>query len=90
MKQDRSGPRPYQASWWAQRLIGAYQQLLSPLLGRNCRYLPTCSHYAYEAVGRYGVIRGGWMAVRRLGRCHPFAESRHDPVPVGTEERTTV
>ena len=74
-------PRPYEAAYWAQRVIRAYQKLLSPIMGRNCRYLPTCSAYAYEAIGRFGVLKGGWLAMRRLGRCHPFAESRYDPVP---------
>ncbi|MDH3729659.1 MAG: membrane protein insertion efficiency factor YidD [Acidimicrobiia bacterium] len=76
-----SGPKPYQAAWWARGIIRLYQRLLSPILGRNCRYLPTCSQYAYEAVGEYGVIKGGWMGIRRLGRCHPWRDGGYDPVP---------
>jgi len=61
-------------------LIRTYQKVLSPSLGKNCRYTPTCSQYAYEAVGRFGALRGGWMAVKRVARCHPLAEGGYDPV----------
>ncbi len=74
-------PRPYQARWWALRLIRGYQMLLSPVLGKNCRFLPTCSKYGYEAVERYGVLKGGWLAIRRVGRCHPWGGHGYDPVP---------
>lgn len=62
--------------------IRGYQLSLSMFLGRQCRYLPTCSEYAREAVERYGAWRGGWLAVRRIGRCHPWGGSGYDPVPV--------
>lgn len=62
-------------------LIGAYRYLISPFLGNNCRFHPSCSCYAQEAIERFGVWRGGWMAVRRLGRCHPWHEGGFDPVP---------
>jgi putative membrane protein insertion efficiency factor len=62
-------------------LIRLYQLTLSPWFGRQCRYVPTCSHYATEAIGRFGVRRGGWLAVKRLGRCHPWGRSGYDPVP---------
>jgi putative membrane protein insertion efficiency factor len=62
-------------------LIGAYRLLLSPLFGRNCRYHPTCSDYAGEAITRHGLLRGGWMGLRRIGRCHPFRQGGYDPVP---------
>ncbi len=80
MSEDR-GPRPYQASWWVLGAIRAYQKALSPLLGRNCRYHPTCSQYAAEAITTHGLPRGGWLAVKRLGRCHPWREGGVDPVP---------
>lgn len=66
-------------------IIAAYQKLVSPVTGANCRYTPTCSAYASEALGLHGAIRGGWMALRRLGRCHPFRPGGYDPVPGGAE-----
>ena len=68
-------------------LIRAYQILVSPLLGGNCRYLPSCSQYAMEALDRHGLFRGGWLAVRRIGRCHPFRPGGYDPVPASNGER---
>jgi putative membrane protein insertion efficiency factor len=62
-------------------LIRGYQLLLSPWLGKNCRYQPTCSQYAIEAVQAHGVVRGLWLASRRIGRCHPWGGHGHDPVP---------
>jgi putative membrane protein insertion efficiency factor len=73
--------RPYQPGWWLQRLILLYRKLLSPIMGRNCRYLPTCSEYAYESIEEHGAIKGTWMSLRRLGRCHPWHEGGFDPVP---------
>jgi uncharacterized protein len=66
-------------------LASAYKTTLSPLLHAvgfsQCKYLPTCSEYAYVAVVRHGWVRGSWLAFRRIGRCHPFAKGGHDPVP---------
>jgi len=63
------------------RLIRLYQLTLSPWLGRQCRYEPTCSHYAAEALQRFGVRRGVWLAAKRIGRCRPWGQSGYDPVP---------
>jgi putative membrane protein insertion efficiency factor len=62
-------------------LIRSYQLLISPVLGPSCRYLPSCSDYAAEAIGRHGALAGTWLAVRRLARCHPWGGSGYDPVP---------
>ena len=61
--------------------VRAYQWTLSPILPASCRYLPTCSHYAVEAVHRHGALRGGWLTVTRIARCHPWGGSGYDPVP---------
>ncbi len=60
--------------------LRAYRTLISPLYGQVCRYYPSCSQYGYEAIERYGLLRGGWMAIRRIGRCHPFNPGGYDPV----------
>lgn len=62
-------------------LIRGYQLLVSPFLGANCRYQPTCSEYAREAIARHGAMKGGALALRRIGRCHPWGGSGYDPVP---------
>jgi uncharacterized protein len=62
-------------------LIGAYRLAVSPWLGTRCRYSPTCSQYAAEAIRRFGPLRGGWMALRRIARCHPWGSAGYDPVP---------
>ena len=62
-------------------LIRVYKYGVSPLIGPSCRHLPTCSDYAEEAVGRHGLIKGGWLALVRLARCHPWGSSGYDPVP---------
>ncbi len=61
-------------------LLRFYKAAISPLLPPSCRFIPTCSEYASVAVDRYGVLRGGWMSVRRLLRCHPFHPGGYDPV----------
>lgn len=62
-------------------LLRVYQWAISPLLGPHCRFHPTCSQYAVEAIDRFGVWRGGWLALRRLLKCHPWCEGGLDPVP---------
>ena len=62
-------------------LLRAYRAVISPLYGQVCRYHPSCSAYALGAVTEYGTLRGGWLAVRRLSRCHPWAAGGYDPVP---------
>lgn len=62
-------------------VIKGYQLLLSPWLGNQCRFYPTCSHYAEEAIRRHGSLRGGLLAMRRLSRCHPWHPGGIDPVP---------
>ena len=62
-------------------LIRFYQRFISPSMGRNCRFAPTCSAYAAQAIGRFGVVKGGWLAMRRLARCQPLSEGGYDPVP---------
>jgi uncharacterized protein len=62
------------------KLLRAYKWAISPMLPAACRYVPTCSEYAMEAVERYGALRGGWMALSRVLRCHPFAGAGYDPV----------
>ncbi|MBR5347498.1 MAG: membrane protein insertion efficiency factor YidD [Deltaproteobacteria bacterium] len=61
-------------------LIRFYQRFISPLKGRSCRFYPTCSQYAYEAIVKYGVVKGIWMATKRILRCHPFNDGGYDPV----------
>ena len=58
-----------------------YRYAISPMLWRNCRFYPTCSEYAIEAVERHGALRGGLLAAKRVGRCHPFNRGGYDPVP---------
>jgi len=62
-------------------VIKGYQRFISPLLGSNCRFTPTCSTYATEAINRFGVIKGGWLASKRILKCHPLNEGGEDPVP---------
>jgi uncharacterized protein len=62
-------------------MIRLYQRGISPYTPPSCRYFPSCSEYAAQAVTRYGLLRGGWMALRRLLRCHPFRPGGYDPVP---------
>ena len=62
-------------------LLRAYKRWLSPLLGPRCRFVPSCSEYAMQAIALHGAARGGWLAARRVARCHPLHPGGHDPVP---------
>ena len=62
-------------------LIRIYQLTLSPFIGRNCRYTPTCSNYGIEAIRKYGAIKGGWLTIIRILSCNPWGGSGYDPVP---------
>jgi uncharacterized protein len=64
-----------------QLLVRAYQYLLRPLLGAHCRFYPSCSEYAREAIERYGAMKGSWLALRRIARCHPYHCGGYDPIP---------
>lgn len=62
-------------------LVRAYQYLFRPLLGANCRFYPSCSDYAREAIERHGALAGTWLALKRIARCHPYHPGGYDPVP---------
>ncbi len=78
---DSCGDRSSPGARAATGLIGAYRYFISPLLGPRCRFYPTCSAYAGQAISRFGVIRGSWLAMRRIIRCHPLCDGGIDPVP---------
>ncbi|HEX5435663.1 MAG TPA: membrane protein insertion efficiency factor YidD [Gemmatimonadaceae bacterium] len=67
--------------WILMALVRGYQLSISPMLPASCRYYPSCSAYALEALERYGALKGSWLAIRRLARCHPFRPGGYDPVP---------
>ena len=62
-------------------IVKAYQVVVSPFLGTNCRYNPTCSAYALEALKKFGILKGGLLSIKRVAKCHPWGGSGHDPVP---------
>ncbi len=76
-----SGAGPGRGARAAAAALAAYKRYLSPLLPPACRFHPTCSEYAREAILRHGLLRGTWLTIRRLGRCHPFHPGGFDPVP---------
>lgn len=61
-------------------LINLYKYLISPLLGNNCRYLPTCSEYTKESIIKYGVVKGFWLGLKRIAKCHPWGKGGYDPI----------
>ncbi|KFB76253.1 membrane protein insertion efficiency factor YidD [Candidatus Accumulibacter cognatus] len=71
-----------------QLIIRGYQLVISPMLGPRCRFYPSCSHYAQEALQIHGLRRGGWLALRRIGRCHPWHPGEVDPVPPACADHT--
>lgn len=73
-----------------QLIIRGYQLFISPLLGPRCRFHPSCSHYAQEALQVHGLRRGGWLALRRIGRCHPWHPGELDPVPPANTASTPI
>ncbi len=85
-----SPPRARRTPILAAPLIGlvrVYQVLLSPLMGGRCRFVPTCSQYAIDALRNQGALKGSWLAARRILRCHPFGDSGYDPAPLPPEPR---
>lgn len=62
-------------------VVKGYQFLISPLLGNNCRFYPSCSHYMIQAIERFGIFKGGFLGLKRLSKCHPWHEGGMDPVP---------
>ena len=68
-------------SWPFIGLIKIYQYVISPAIGPKCRFVPTCSQYAEEALKKYGLFKGGWLAGKRISKCHPGGKSGYDPVP---------
>ena len=83
----RPGPLARLFAWPLLGIVWLYRNAISPLLGANCRYQPTCSAYAEEALRRYGAFRGGWLALKRILSCHPWGGSGYDPVPEETRDR---
>jgi len=69
-------------------VIRGYQLFLSPLLGSNCRYYPTCSHYTYEAIDKHGALKGSWLGLKRISRCHPWHKGGVDLVPEPTPKKS--
>lgn len=82
-------PKPYHPTFWVVKLIAAYRRLVSPLLGKNCRFDPTCSRYAQDALLTHGFLKGSWLSIRRVGRCHPWHDGGYDPVPPGRNPEET-
>jgi putative membrane protein insertion efficiency factor len=84
---DQQARKPSAVGWALIGLLNAYRKFVSPMLGANCRFYPSCSAYALESVQLHGALKGSWLAVRRLSRCHPFHAGGIDPVPGSVFER---
>jgi len=67
--------------WLLLKIIRVYQLFLSPILGSSCRFEPTCSSYSYQAISRHGAIKGFWLSLKRISKCHPWGKEGYDPVP---------
>ena len=72
--------------WIIIMLVKFYQAAISPYLGSNCRHSPTCSNYMLEAIDEWGIYKGLWLGIKRIGKCHPWGTSGHDPVPKQEQE----
>ena len=68
-------------------IIRAYQLVISPILGSNCRFMPTCSEYALESLKAYGLIKGIYLTIKRIGKCHPWGSNGYDPIPTKMEKK---
>ena len=68
-------------------LIRGYQLIVSPMLGSNCRFMPTCSEYALESLKTYGLIKGAFLTIKRIGKCHPWGSNGYDPIPTKIEKK---
>jgi len=68
-------------------LIRVYQLIVSPMLGSNCRFMPTCSEYALESLKTYGLIKGTYLTIKRIGKCHPWGSNGYDPIPTKMEKK---
>lgn len=77
-------------SYLLRKAIRSYQYILSPWVGQQCRFTPSCSHYAYEAINLHGSWYGSWLTVKRIARCHPLCEGGFDPVPPRSHQHTDI